>query len=224
MTFAVIPAAGHSVRMGRPKLRLPLGDRTVLEWVVSAFRKAGVEHVLVVLGPHVGELEPLAAQAGAEVCLLESTTPDMRTTVERGLNWLDQRFQPGSRDFWFLAPADHPTLEAEVVRQLLQAQREQPEYSIVVPTWEGKRGHPAYLAWSHVAGLRDHPRTEGLNTYLRRNADQTLELAVSNASILCDLDTPEDYERICGILVSGGREPPDSWKPQGAHAPRAPRP
>ena len=31
MLHALIPAAGHSTRMGQPKLALPLGDRTVLE-------------------------------------------------------------------------------------------------------------------------------------------------------------------------------------------------
>src|SRR5207237_3552168 len=54
--LALIPAAGKSTRMGRPKLALPLGGRTVLEHVVAALRDAGVEHVLVVVGPHVPEL------------------------------------------------------------------------------------------------------------------------------------------------------------------------
>ena len=36
MRFAVVPACGHSTRMGRPKLALPLGDRTVIERVVAA--------------------------------------------------------------------------------------------------------------------------------------------------------------------------------------------
>ena len=65
--FALVPAAGFSRRMGRPKLGLPLGERTVLEHVVAALRQGGAEHVLVVVGPHVPELAPLAAAAVAEV-------------------------------------------------------------------------------------------------------------------------------------------------------------
>ncbi len=52
MIFAVVPAAGRSSRMGRPKLSLPLGGRTVLEHVVIALRQGGVDEVLVVVGPH----------------------------------------------------------------------------------------------------------------------------------------------------------------------------
>src|SRR5256885_16918128 len=104
MTLAIIPAAGHSGRMGRPKLALPLGDRTVLEHVVAALRGGGVDHVLVVIGPHVPELVPLATRAGGEVCLIPESTPDMRTTAEHGLRWLDDRFHPRPDDYWVLAP------------------------------------------------------------------------------------------------------------------------
>src|SRR5262249_51400158 len=119
-TFAVLPAAGQSRRMGRPKLALPLGDRSVLERVIDALRQGGVEHVLVVIGPHVPALVPLAALAGAHTLLLPVETADMRSTVEQGLLWLEERFHPTSDDAWLLVPADHPTLDAAVVRELLR--------------------------------------------------------------------------------------------------------
>ena len=94
MILAVVPAAGHSSRMGRPKLALPLGDRTVLEHVVAALRDGGAAHVVVVIGPHVPELVPLAESAGADVCRLPEATADMRATVEHGLRWLEDRHRP----------------------------------------------------------------------------------------------------------------------------------
>jgi CTP:molybdopterin cytidylyltransferase MocA len=194
--FALVPAGGKSARMGRPKLSLPLGGRTVLEHTVLAFRRAGVEHVVVVVGPHVPELVPLAESAGAQVCRLPDETADMRATVEQGLRWLEERFRPGPDDAWLLAPADHPTLDADVVRQLMQARAEHPGRSIFVPTWEGRRGHPALIAWKHVAGIRAHPAGQGLNTYLRQCAAEVLELSAAGADVLCDLDTPADYEQL----------------------------
>jgi molybdenum cofactor cytidylyltransferase len=196
MTFALIPAAGTSSRMGRPKLALPLGDGTVLGHVVGALRQAEIEHTLVVVGPHVPELVPLAEAAGAAVLLLAAQTADMRATVEQGLDWLESRFRPRDDESWLLAPADHPVLQPSVVRQLLRAQERNPHCSIVVPAFQGRRGHPALLRWGHVAGVRKLPAHQGLNTYLRRHADATLEIKVESASILWDLDTPEDYERL----------------------------
>jgi molybdenum cofactor cytidylyltransferase len=196
MTFALLPAAGKSTRMGRPKLALPLGGRTVLEHAVAALRQAGIEHVLVVVGPHVPELIPLAEAAGADVCRLAAETPDMRATVEHGLRWLEERFHPGPDDAWLLSPADHPALDATVVRCLTQARAAHPERSIFVPVFEGRRGHPTLIGWKHVAGIRAHPAGQGLNTYLRGHTAETLEVPVASAEVLCDLDTPEDYERL----------------------------
>jgi molybdenum cofactor cytidylyltransferase len=196
MRFAVVPAGGKSTRMGRPKLSLPLGDRTVLEHVVSALWAGGVEHVLVVVGPHVRDLAPLAERAGAQVCLLEEETLDMRATVEAGLRWLEEHLAPDPANGWLLVPADHPTLHASVVRALDRASREHPECSIFVPTFEGKRGHPTLIAWEHVSGIRAHPPGEGLNTYLRQHRPRTCEVPVADGEILRDLDTPEDYEKM----------------------------
>ena len=197
MIFAVIPAAGYSVRMGRPKLALPLGGRTVLEWVITALRRARVEHVLVVIGPHVPELAPLAESAGASVLRLDRPTLDMRATVEEGLRWLEQRFQPQDDDGWLLVPADHPALDAAAIAHLIEARQLHPQHSIFIATHEGRRGHPALIAWRHVAGVRSLTPGLGLNAYLRLHTADTLELPVLSPHILCDLDTPEDYQRLC---------------------------
>ncbi|HEY7328346.1 MAG TPA: nucleotidyltransferase family protein [Gemmataceae bacterium] len=194
MRFAILPAAGKSSRMGRPKLALPLGERTILEHVVAALRQAEVEHILVVLGPHVAELTALATSAGARVCPLAEPTAGMRETVEHGLRWIEQRFHPLPDDTWLLAPADHPALDASVVKRLGSAFAAEPEFSIIIPTYQGRRGHPTLFAWKHVAAIHAYPAELGLNTYIRQSVAETLEVAVESPTILWDMDTPEDYE------------------------------
>lgn len=196
MIYGLLPAAGKSLRMGRPKLSLPLGGRTVLEHAVAALRSAGVENVVVVIGPHVSALAPLAATAGAAVSLLSRETADMRATVQEGLRWLEDRFHPAPADAWLLVPADHPTLKPEVIRELLAAHESQPNYSIMIPTYEGQRGHPALIAWKHVPDIRALPADQGINRYLRQWTAETLELPVHSPTVLYDLDVPEDYERL----------------------------
>lgn len=196
MTFGIIPACGHSTRMGRPKLSLPLGDRTVLEHVVAALREGGVDVVLVVVGPHVPELEPLAVQSGAKVLTLPEPTADMRATVEAGLMWIEEQFHPAPDDGWLLAPGDHPTLSPIAVRQLLDAARGEPGRSIVVPVFDGRRGHPLLLHWRHADTIRTLPSGEGINAVLRLHPDAIREVAVIDRGGSQDLDTPEDYVRL----------------------------
>jgi molybdenum cofactor cytidylyltransferase len=179
--------------MGRPKLALPLAGRTVIEQVVGSLRAGGVSAVVVVIAPHTSELAPLATAAGAEVHALPHPTPDMRATVEAGLAHVEQLYHPDPRDWWLLAPADHPVLSAAVVRELLAvggAARE----SVVVPVHEGRRGHPTLVRWPLAAAVRAIPAGRGINSLLREY--ETLELVVGDPAILTDLDTPEDYERL----------------------------
>jgi molybdenum cofactor cytidylyltransferase len=204
MYFALIPAAGKSTRMGRPKLALPLGECSVLEHVVTAVRQAGVGRILVVIGPHTPGLVALAERAGASALVLPEETADMRTTVERGLSWIEERFHPQPDDAWLLLPADHPTIDGSIMQDLLQAARAHPDRSIIIPVHDGRRGHPTFVGWKHVEGIRALPAGAGLNRYFREHAGETLELPTANAEVVCDLDTPEDYERLVRKFAARG--------------------
>lgn len=196
MIAGLIPAAGHSRRMGRPKLALPLGGGILLDHVVGALRQGGCDPVLVVLGPHVADLAAPARAAGASAVVLGRPTAEMRETIEVGLDWLTSTCHLTADDAWVLSPADHPTLDGGIVRRLIEAGRENPSRSIVVPVWRGKRGHPTLIGWGHVAGIKAHPREQGLNAYLRLHAADTLEVPAPSAAVVEDVDTPEDYERL----------------------------
>jgi molybdenum cofactor cytidylyltransferase len=195
-TYGLIPAAGKSRRMGRPKLLLPLGDTTVLAQVVSCVRSAGVDDVIVVTAPEAGDLARAAEEAGAQVARLAEDTPDMRASCLYGLAFIEQRFQPRDDDGWLLLPADHPTLQPGVVRAILDVAKRAADQTIFVPTWQGRRGHPTWLRWSHVIRLRASPVDQGLNRYIRAHTVETCELAWESDEILRDLDTPEDYQRL----------------------------
>ena len=199
-TFGLIPAAGKSRRMGRPKLLLPLGETTVLEHVLSAMRSAAVADILVVVAPDADALAQLAASAGALVLRLTDDTPDMRATCLYGLAWIGEHFHPQDDDGWLLLPADHPTVRPDVVRSVLASARDKPAKTIIVPTYNGTRGHPAWLSWSHVAAIRALPPEQGLNSFIRARTAETRALPWSSDEILRDLDTPEDYQTLLGNL------------------------
>ena len=190
--------------MGRPKLSLPLGDKSVLEHAVAALRAGGAGRVVVVVGPHVPELVPLAEAAGADACRLGAPTPDMRATVERGLRWIEEHVRP-LPDAWLLAPADHPALDPQAVRRLCEAFRSDPAHSLFLPAHAGRRGHPALVAWRHVEGVRALPADRGINAYFREHSSELREVPVPGAGVLCDLDTPADYERLLAEWVLPSR-------------------
>jgi molybdenum cofactor cytidylyltransferase len=67
---------------------------------------------------------------------------------------------------------------------------------IVIPTFDGQRGHPVFIHRryrSEILGL--DPQMVGLNAVTRAHAQDTIEVALDDELILDDMDTPSDYAR-----------------------------
>jgi CTP:molybdopterin cytidylyltransferase MocA len=195
-TFALIPAAGKSRRMGRPKLQLVWRGKTILEHAVTALIDGGVTSVLVVMAPGDTEQRVLAEKACAEVLELAQPTAEMRDTIERGLEWIEQKYQPSADDGWLLLPADHPGVDKQVVQAILAARAANPHWSILVPAFENRNGHPVWIGWPHVAGIRRMPAGEGVNIYIRQHMSETFLLPLATPAVLLDLDTPEQFSAL----------------------------
>src|SRR5262249_52902380 len=149
------------------KLLLKTRGRTILEHVILGLIQGGVHHVVVIVGPRAKELVLIAREAKADVCALPHATPNMRATVEFGLNWIEQRFQPQPDDAWLITPADLPLIDSNVVRRLCEQFVSNTTRSIIIPTYQGKRGHPALFGWHEIGQIRAYPAEMGLNSYVR---------------------------------------------------------
>jgi molybdenum cofactor cytidylyltransferase len=215
-SFAIIPAAGHSVRMGEPKLLLPWGSGTVIECVLAAWCASRVDRIVTVVRGDDAQLAEVCRRAGAEVAVPETPPPEMKDSVAVGLEYIQKRFDPNADDAWLLAPADMPTLSPFVIDRLLAEHAEAARATnvgargrsakppsegrdspggatILVATFQGKRGHPVLFPWAlarEVPLLAPH---EGVNALLERHLVR--EVACSDATILDDLDTPAKYRR-----------------------------
>ncbi len=109
---------------------------------------------------------------------------------------------PTLYDGWVLIPADHPTLNPQLVRELIAAWSASPS-QIAVPVYDGQRGHPTIFPWSLVEEVfRLHP-DQGLNQVLRSDPTRVLEVPVADPRVLDDLDTPEDLLRLRAELERG---------------------
>jgi molybdenum cofactor cytidylyltransferase len=198
MIAAVVPAAGRGTRMGRPKLALPVDGRPMLIRVIDALRAGGATPVVVVTGPHDPGLGALARAAEAEACELTMPTPDMRSTVEYGLGWLEERYYPRPDDAFLLTPGDLPFLDAATVRTLCDVWAKRPAETILVATHAGRRMHPALIGWRHVAEIRSMRAGIGIDAYLRERSNETLQIAVSVAGAERDIDDLDAYKSLAG--------------------------
>lgn len=193
--FAVIPAAGHSRRMGQPKLTLPIGNTTVIGRVLTALKSAGVADIAIITRKDDAALIAEIRRHGVEPILPEIDPPDMRASIEHGLRWIEETHHPDDDDAWLLLPADHPIIDDALIRRLRDVWLTITT-DVLIPTHDGRRGHPLIARWSTVTAARALPPDVGVSAWLRDPTTTVMEYLLNDARILCDLDVPEDYARL----------------------------
>ena len=186
--------------MGRPKLLLPWQGTTVIAHLVGELRAAGIVDIFVVLRANDDVLLKEVVTAGAVPVQPAIDPPDMRSSVEAGLAAAAHKAGPAADSAvgtamwsrWLLIPADHPIVSRTTVRAL-QAAWLPERRRILIPTFEGQRGHPTLFSGDFAKEVVAIPPDCGLNWLVRQNAAAIEEVPVSDPGILIDLDTPEDY-------------------------------
>jgi len=222
MIAAVVPAAGRSERMGRPKLLLRLDGETVIARVVTALREGGAERVIVVVPPaDSGEGSEIASEsvrAGAEVYVPQIRPVAMRDSIELALAVL-ARGAPVERVL--ISPGDTPGITPDLVARLLECAARWPE-SIIVPCCERRRGHPVVLPWDIAALVPTLPAGLGVNALAGRHPDRLVELAVPSPDLIADLDTPDDLRHWDQRRRAANRSVEDSGSSSEASPPQSP--
>lgn len=204
---AVLPAAGASRRMGRPKLLLPFAGGTVVGGTLEALREGGAARVAVVVAPDDDELLAWARQREDVVA---AVNPDpargMLSTVRCGVDALGGAATLARRGTALLVtPADLPALAAATVRSVAGALAAGARLS--VPVHDGRRGHPLGIAPALLPQVAELDLEVGLRQLLERHAASLVEVPVDDPGCLRDVDTPEDYRRLAGRELP--QEPPE---------------
>jgi molybdenum cofactor cytidylyltransferase len=194
MIAAIVLAAGLSRRMGCPKLILPWGKGSVITQVTSVLLDEGLQPVVVVTGGANAQVEEALREQPVRLVFNPRYMEDqMALSLQTGLHEIEANW-PDSIQAALIALGDQPQIETSVVRAVIAAYHASGA-ALVAPSYQMRRGHPWIVQrslWPQILALSP-PKT--LRDFMAENADQTYYLVVDRASILQDLDTPEDYER-----------------------------
>lgn len=223
MAVAVVPAAGRSRRMGRPKLLLPAGGgETVVGATVRPLIEGGVERVCLVVGPVAGpkagptgedrnaeRLRDWALGRGFTVAVNPDPERGMLSSIQEGLAALGGAAElAAAGQVLLVTPADLPGLRPSTVRAVLQAlgpgatttaALAVPVVTLGAPAARRtKRGHPLAVAPGLLHEIAELDLDVGLCQLLDRHQDEILEVPVDDPGCAQDVDTPKDYRRAVG--------------------------
>lgn len=193
MIAGILLAAGESKRMeGSFKPLLKWGTRTVIGECVHQLHDSKLDEIFVVLGHRERDIRQSLSGAGVQYAINDDFQKGMLSSVKIG--WA--QVAPAT-DAVLIALVDQPMITSALINQLIEAYHHGKK-RIVIPTHNGKRGHPIILSTDFEEELMLLPddSPDGLKTLIDRYPDEVLEVPVESSAVLEDIDNPGDYERL----------------------------
>lgn len=180
--------------MGRDKALLQCAGHSFLETIIERLLAAGIAQIAVVLGHHADQIRAAVDLGDARVVLNPEYRSGQTSSLQAGLRAL----APDEPPAVLLCLVDHPAVSAGTMRLLCEAFHDR-EAAIVIPSFNGRRGHPVVIGHQLFREILTLDPGHGANEVIRRYNEQTAAIEVSDPGILADIDHPADYAALqCG--------------------------
>ena len=186
---AVVLAAGMSTRMGKPKVLLPWGDKTILEHIIEQLLRSRIEEILVVTGANGDEVKRLLEPYGIRTVHNRGyKTGEMLSSLQTGL-----RAMPDYVAATMIVLGDQPRLHPRTLYKLQWAYAAGAS-ELIAPSYQMRRGHPILIGrryWQEILQLQ---RGMAPRDVINAHADEIAYVQMNDDSVIRDVDTPEQYQ------------------------------
>src|SRR6267154_560773 len=192
MLAAVILSGGPSSRMGSPKALLPYQGRPFLEHLleVTAHLQIGVRRV--VLGAHAEPIAKAVNLKADEIVINEDWEKGQLSSIQAALRSL-----PSQTDGMLLCLIDHPLISSALVQDLIE-QFYKTKSPIVLPVYEGRRGHPVIFSATLYDELLQAPLETGARAVVWAHKGKIAEVCTNEEGCVLNLNDPETMHKELG--------------------------
>jgi molybdenum cofactor cytidylyltransferase len=192
MLAAVILSGGSSSRMGSPKALLPYQGRPFLDHLLEVTRHPKIGVRRVVLGVHAEPITRIVDLDPAEIVINENWEEGQLSSIKAGLRTL-----PTGTDGMLLCLIDHPLISITLVDGLI-GQFYATRSVIVLPTFEGRRGHPVIFSAALYGELERAPLDVGARSVVWAHDKEVSEFVTTEEGCVVNLNDPETFQRVTG--------------------------
>ena len=184
MLAAVILSGGASRRMGSPKALVTYQGASFLEHLLSLTRHPAIGVRRVVLGPDAEAISARVPLAPEEIVLNQSWERGQLSSIHLALESL-----PATTEGMLLCPVDHPLVSAALVNTLI-ATFLSTRAPVVLPVFQGRRGHPVIFSSAVYQELLRAPLETGARAVVWANNDNLQEVSTTEEGCVLNLNDP----------------------------------
>ena len=192
MLAAVILSGGASRRMGSPKALLPHQGRPFLEHLLDIAKHPRIGVRRVVLGADAGPIIKEIHLAADDIVVNHEWEQGQLSSIHVALRSL-----PPGTEGMLLCPVDHPLVSAVLVGELIEA-FDKTKAPVVIPLYEGRRGHPVIFAAALYDELLNAPMDKGARAVVWAHAGEIAEVPTNEEGCVLNLNDPDAFLRASG--------------------------
>lgn len=172
----IVLASGRGERFAAsggttPKLKARLADKTVLQHTLAAVQASGL---------------PWHLEDGGHPGMGDSIAAAVRAT------WQSSAQAAG----WLILPGDLPLIQSDTLRAVAAALS---VHEVVVPIYQGQRGHPVGFSAACGPALSGLKGNQGAALVVQSYA--AIELVVNDVGCVTDIDTVDDLQAAERLMV-----------------------
>jgi molybdenum cofactor cytidylyltransferase len=176
--------------MGEPKAMLRIGTKTFIDHILDIIDSNGIKNKIIVLGHESHVIEKSLTPSRGKIVLNKSWEQGQLSSIIAGVNHIDQAACNGV----LICPVDHPLISTTLVQKLIASFRSN-QKKIVIPTYEGKRGHPVIFSSKLFTEIKNASLNVGLRQVVRAHEKDIELISTDEEGILINIDTPDDYKK-----------------------------
>ena len=189
MIIGIILSAGESKRMGKPKQLLPWGNSVILQQVIDNASASRLGMILLILGSQADEISgKIKLSSKTRIVVNRDFKEGMSSSVKCGV-----KNAPEKTEAYMLLLGDQPFVGPDIINQLIACYQKS-KHGIIIPVYNGKRGHPVILDTKYkqeLLAIGDG----GAKVVVDNHVRDIVEVVVESPEILTDIDTPQDYRK-----------------------------
>lgn len=189
MLAAVILSGGASSRMGSPKALLPYQGRPFLEHLMEITTRPEIGARKVVLGADADSIAKAIRLKAHEMVINPAWEKGQLSSIQAAVRKL-----PAGTDGMLLFLIDHPLISSALVGELI-AQFYKSRKPIVLPVYEGRRGHPVIFSASLYEELLRAPLETGARAVVWAHEEEVDEVRTNEEGCVLNLNDPETLNR-----------------------------